>query len=100
MNQPTRQAEAPADAGQVEISIKGSPAYLQRFFAAMARMAEEAAEPREPPTPILLTRSEACELLRCSPDTLSRRVKAGKLTNYGTGGKMLLSRTQLLAEED
>ncbi|SDX19200.1 helix-turn-helix domain-containing protein [Aequorivita viscosa] len=48
------------------------------------------------PADDLITPKEACELLQCTPVTLWRWEKKGRVTPYGIGGKKFFKRSELL----
>ncbi len=51
--------------------------------------------PRAAPLPEFLTTSEAATVLRCSPETIQRRIAAGRLAAVRDGRCLLIPRTAI-----
>lgn len=47
-------------------------------------------------TETLLTRKEACELLKINPTSLWKHIKSGKLKSYGIGNRVFYKKEEIL----
>lgn len=90
---------APDEAGQLSISISGSPEVVARLIAGMAgSLGGEV--PAGEPEQLYYGRAEAARRTGHSEDRLSALVRQGRLTNHGTPGRMLFSLAEIRALAD
>ena len=92
-----REPQQTPEPGHLSVTISGSPDLVARLIGGLAATLGEGNAERAEPERLLLSRREAAGRLSCSEERLSALVKAGRLTNHGTPGKMLFSLVEIRA---
>lgn len=75
----------------LEIAIRGEEATVARLLATMAAALGEGLPPAASAAPLLLTREQAMERTGWTSNRISALIKAERLTNHGSGRKLLIS---------
>lgn len=69
---------------------------INRIAIKTAELLQTRQAPEPEPADDLITPKQACELFKCTPVTLWRYEKKGRVTAYGIGGKKFFKRSELL----
>ncbi len=69
---------------------------INRIASRMAELIQTKQTTKPDPADDLITPKEACEILQCTPVTLWRWEKKGRIQPFGIGGKKFFKRSELL----
>lgn len=69
---------------------------IDRIATRTAELIQSTYNTKPDPAEDLITPKEACEILQCTPVTLWRWEKKGRIQPFGIGGKKFFKRSQLL----